>query len=138
MKLQTNFNKSFNHNQPEIFVQSQWQSEAKSLKFLIFRWILAAYFIATVAFSWHRALSRNAFGIWWIYMTDWGILLCMMSTTYGAILTTRHHNDYLKMHSQSTEYKIYWFLSNVSINLAFVISTFYYGMLYGGKKNRLK
>lgn len=133
MKFQTNFYKSFNHNQPEVFVQSQWQSEAKNLKFLVFRWTLAAYFIATVAFSWQRALSRNAFGIWWIYMTDWGILLCMISTTYGAILTTCHHQDSLKMNSQSTEYKVYWLLSNVSTVLAFVISTFYYGMLYSGK-----
>lgn len=134
MKILANFHKSFNHNQPKVFVQSQWQSGNKSLKFLIFRWILAAYFIATVAFSWQRALSRNAFGTWWIYMTDWGILLCMISTTYGAVLTTRHHQDSIKMNSQSSEYKIYWFLSNVGTVLAFVISTFYYGMLYGGKE----
>lgn len=134
MKVVTKFHSSLNHNQPEVFVQSQWQSGTKSLKFVIFRWILAAYFIATVAFSWQRALTRNAFGLWWIYMTDWGILLCMISTTYGAILATRFHKNSIQIHPQSTDYKIYWCLSNIAMVLAFVISIFYYGMLYGGNE----
>ena len=130
MKIQTNFLVSFHHNHPEVFVQSQWQKNDKSYNFLIFRWILASLFIVTVSFSWYRAFCFNFFGFWWIQMTDWGIILCMISTTYGALLTTLYHDNTLQLHPQSVQYKIYWCLTTIATNLAFVITTFYYGLLY--------
>lgn len=130
MKIEGNFHKSFHHSQPEDFVQSQWQKDRKSQNFLTFRWTLSALFIVIVFLSWVRALCSGSFGVWWIYMTDWGILLCMISTLIGALMTTLYHDDALVMTPQSIEYKIYWFLTTIATNLAFVITTFYYGLLY--------
>jgi hypothetical protein len=129
MKIATNFHTSFQHNHPEVFVQSQWQKDAKSEKFLVFRWGLAVLFMVTVFVSWFRSLCNGSFSFWWIYMTDWGILLCMISTTLGALLTTLYHDDALQLNPQSIEYKVYWLLTTIATNLAFVITTFYYGLL---------
>jgi hypothetical protein len=133
MKIEGNFLGSFHHNHPEVFVQSQWQKDSKSSKFLVFRWSLAALFIVTVFLSWVRALCGGSFETWWIYMTDWGILFCMVSTTFGALMTTLYHDEAIRIDAQSVEYKIYWFLTTIATNLAFVITTFYYVLLYHRK-----
>lgn len=130
MKLSLNVEPNFSlkHTQPETFVQSQWQSDKKSVKFLIFRWILALYFIATSAFS--VKMHDRGFLHSFVYMTHWGIFLCAITTTYGAVLTTLYFRDAIKMNVSSKLYQIYWLLSNVSTSLAFLITIYYYGMLY--------
>lgn len=126
----------FHHDEPELFVTTQWTRNAqKSVLFLIFRWILAGFFIGIVAFSWTKSFNSDTFKFWWIYLTNWGILICMISTTFAAFLTTFYHFSWIKLESQSASYKVYWFLSNVSTVLAFVITIVYWSILFNGERN---
>jgi len=109
-----------NHQQPEeVFFKSQWQRGDKSLNYLIYRWIVAVYFIAiTLVFITISAID-GAIGFYFIYLSNWEILLCMFTSTLSAIIVTLNFFD--KVSIVST-YKLYWFLSNSSIVLALVIA----------------
>lgn len=123
----------FHHNQPEKFVKSQWQSGDKSWIFLTYRWVLAAFFIGVTLYSWYNIIQYNNFPFWWIYLTNWGILLCTISTTFGAFLTSFYHFGAGKIDPNSSFYKVYWFLYNVATVLAFVITIVYWSVLFNGK-----
>lgn len=123
----------FHHDEPELFVTTQWtKNPERSNLFLLFRWILAAFFIGIVAYSWTNSISSGFFNFWFIYMTNWGIILCMIATTFAAILTTCYHFNLTTLDSQSRSYKVYWFLSNVSTVLAFMITIVYWTVLFEG------
>jgi len=123
----------FNHKKPESFVRSQWQSGNKSVLFLIFRWFLAAYFFGCVSYAWTNNIIDGTFGYWFIYMTNWGISICTISTIYAAILTTLHHFQKIDLTTESRSYKILWWLSNVSTVLAFKITIVYWALLFNGE-----
>lgn len=123
----------FNHKSPESFVRSQWQSGNKSIGFLIFRWFLALFFIGGLSYAWINTAQAGEFGFWFIYMTNWGLLICTISTIYAAILTTLHHFQKLDLSTESRSYKILWWLSNVSTVLAFMITIIYWAVLFNGK-----
>lgn len=124
----------FNHDEPEVFVTIQWtRSPQKSLLFLLFRWILAAFYIGVVAYSWSENITNGTFKFWFIYMTSLGIFICMISTVYAAFLTTFYHFDVINLDSQSSSYKLYWLLSNISTVLAFMITVVYWSVLFNGK-----
>lgn len=122
----------FHHDEPELFVKSQWQRGEKSFLFLLFRWALAAFFIGTLAYSWTNVIRNEAFKFWFIYMTNWGLFLCTISTSLAAFLTTFYHFGWKKFESQSISYKVFWFLSSVSTVLAFVITIVYWSILFNG------
>lgn len=136
MVVKVKFNKISNlrlHSEdPTVFVKSQWQKSEKSVIFLIYRWIIAVYFIGIVSYSWSRSIYFGTFKFWFIYMTSWGIFLCMLTTIYAAVLTTLYHIDFIKLEAKSVTYKVYWFLSNVSTVFAFVITVVYWSLLFDG------
>jgi hypothetical protein len=137
--IKSSFNKfaslRLHHDDPEVFYKSQWQSNRKSLIFLIYKWILAAFFIGIVCYSWTKNIINETFAYWFIYMTSWGILLCAVTATFSAILTTLHHIDPVEKNPKSTGYKVYWFLSYVSTVLAFLITIVYWSLLFDGMIN---
>lgn len=128
-------NPTLRHDDPEVFFKSQWQTERKSLIFLIYRWNLAAFFIGIVSYSWSSNIIKGTFNYWFIYMTSWGILLCAITTTVAAVLTTFYHFGRIEINSKSTSYKVYWFLSYVSTVLAFLITIVYWSVLFDGEIN---
>lgn len=123
----------FHHDNPKVFAQSQWQSGEKSVKFLIFRWLLAAFYIGITAYSKTDMALDGTFRYWFIYMTHWGIFISTIATTFGAILTTLYHFDKIVIESHSLSFKIYWLLSNISTVFAFLITLVYWVVLFGGK-----
>lgn len=129
----------FHHDEPEVFVTTQWTRQpVKSLLFLLFRWLLAGFYIGIVAYSWSSNINNGTFNFWFIYMTSCGIFICMISTVFAAFLTTFYHFDVITLDSQSSSYKVYWFLSNISTVLAFMITVVYWSILFNGEcKNRL-
>lgn len=119
------------HKNPEVFVMSQWQRRSKSILFLLYRFLLASSFIGIFTYSITTSIVVNHdFGFWFIYLTNNGLLLCTLTTTYAAILVTFYHFDWLRLETESKSYKIYWLLSNVSTVLAFVISIVYWSVLF--------
>lgn len=130
----------FHHETPKLFVTSQWTREAnKTWHFLIFRWLLAGFYIGALSWSWTNSItSKYGFEFWFIYMTNWGIFLCTFSTTYSAVLTSLFHFNAITMKSESASYRVYWLLSNVSAVFAFVITIVYWAVLFNGNCDQLK
>lgn len=123
---------NLSHKRPQSFVKSQCQSGQRSALFLTFRWLLAAFFIGGTAYSWTNTLKNGTFGFWFIYMTNWGLILCTISTIYAAILTTLYHVKKIDLKVESGSYKILWWLSNVSTVFAFEITLIYWVILFEG------
>lgn len=122
------------HDNPEHFFTTQWTKDVrKSVWFLLFRWILAGFFIGTVAFSWKSSISRNYFNFWFIYMTNLNLLLCTITTTFAAVLVSLYHFDAVTVEPRSNSYKLYWLLSNVSTVFAFIITIVYWTVLFNGE-----
>ena len=70
---------------------SQWQTRTKSIFFLLYRLALAIFFTGVVINSVVVAVERGEFSKYFIYLTHWGILLCMGTTIMGAILVMVWH-----------------------------------------------
>lgn len=65
----------------------QWQSRTHSKWYLLYRWIIGLYFLGVVV----TALSMPQPGKFWfffIYLTNWGIMLCAATTLYAAVLVS--------------------------------------------------
>jgi len=76
---------SLHHDDPGVFCRSQWQKGDRNIIWLLYRWILAAFFAAGVIGSMVETFNG---GRWFIYLTDWGFSLCFYCCTYGAIIAT--------------------------------------------------
>lgn len=66
----------------------QWQSSSISFYFLVYRWLIAAFFAGCVAVSIIPLINHNKTGCYFIFMTDWALLACLMTALYGAVLVT--------------------------------------------------
>lgn len=119
------------HKNPEVFCMSQWQRKPKNLIFLIYRILLAALFIGILTYSMtHSVVIESDFDYWFIYLTNNGLLICTITTTFGALLVILYHFDKISLESENMSYKIFWLLSNVAIVIAFVISIVYWALLF--------
>lgn len=82
--------------------------------------------------------SWQAFGWYLIYLTDWGILLCMCTAVFGALLVSvwYFHPEYADQvrctMAMPTAFKAYWALHNATMTLSFVISIIYWAILHNG------
>lgn len=70
------------------FIIVQWQSRTKSIYYLIYRWLVAAFFVTCVTVSMSHIASWYDLGMYFIYLTDWGIWTCMITGAFGAVLVT--------------------------------------------------
>lgn len=85
-------NCGFDHDPADAMVRSQWQRQSKSVIYLLYRWIVGVFVIVIVAISLTEHLQEaNAFGLYFIYLTHWGILLNMIVGILGVVLVTIWH-----------------------------------------------
>lgn len=84
-------NCGFDHEPVESIVRSQWQSRSQSCLYLLYRWIVAIVATVSVIVSFAAHMERYSFGLFFIYLTHWGILINMIVALYGAILVTFWH-----------------------------------------------
>lgn len=68
----------------------QWQLQSKNIFYLLWRILIATFFVAAVITS-MASLTHDDFQFYFIYLTNWGIILCMITAVYGAILVTYWH-----------------------------------------------
>lgn len=122
------------HENPEVFFKSQWQKDAKSRWYLIYRWTVCAFFIFVLTYSLFKDPTTILY--FFIYLTNIGILLVTLFTLYGAIFVTLYQFDVIKIDSDSFNYKFFWILSSISIILAFTITIVYWSALYDWQSGR--
>lgn len=85
-------NCGFDHDPVDSMVRSQWQSRSKNNFYLIYRWLVAIFVIAVVIVAMIAHMQREcSFGLFFIYLTHWGILINMIVGINGAILVTIWH-----------------------------------------------
>ncbi|XP_031620714.1 protein rolling stone-like [Contarinia nasturtii] len=132
-------NCGFDHDPVESIVRSQWQSRSKNNIYLIYRLLVAIFVIAVVIVSMYSHMQKYSFGLFFIYLTHWGILINMVVGVFGAILvTTWHfHTDFqeniLKNSEMPTAFKIYWALHNIALITSFAVTIIYWSILHNDK-----
>lgn len=83
-------NCGFEHD-PECIVRSQWQKRSKNFIYLAYRWAVAIFTIAVVIESMYENRKELRKGIFFAYLTRWGITMNMIVGIYGAIIVTIWH-----------------------------------------------
>lgn len=86
----------------------QWQSCTKSMAYLFYRWFMALFFVVVVIISmWPEADDASSYWLYFIYMTNWGIWMCMLTNALGAILVTiwHYHPEYAGEYDMAIYYK---------------------------------
>ncbi|KAI8119439.1 Protein rolling stone [Lucilia cuprina] len=132
-------NFGFDHDHQDQFYRSQWQSGERSWLFLCYRWIWALFFIAVFLAC---VILQFCEGKYFIFLTNWGIILCSLTQLLAAILVTRWHFDLASVRSDHCErngrtkkspllIKLYWLLHDVALPLSLVITTIYWTFLHG-------
>lgn len=81
-------NFSLHYGEPAVFCRSQWQQSERNFIWLTYRWLWAVFFLGGVIGSLIQHFNE---GTWFIYLTDWGFVLCAYACTYSAILATIYY-----------------------------------------------
>ncbi|CAG9796422.1 unnamed protein product [Diatraea saccharalis] len=81
--------------------------------------------------SWSVAFFWGPLGMFFLYMTHWGLLLIVIESVFGIIVTVKKsRTNYMDATFGLPWYvKTYWVLYNVTIPVAFLITVFYWGIL---------
>ncbi|XP_037958319.1 protein rolling stone [Teleopsis dalmanni] len=133
----------FDHTPADDFVKSQWQNCSKSNAYLIYRWFIAIFFIGVVLESMINQEDQGSFWLYFIYMTNWGIILCMLTNLLGAILVTtwHYHPEYadklLNMESLTSPFRVYWSMHIISLVASIIITIIYWTVLYNAEQSSL-
>ncbi|XP_039952493.1 protein rolling stone-like [Bactrocera neohumeralis] len=118
---------SLKHQPIDDFAKSQWQKGSRSLCWLIYRWLLAAFFIAVVC---DTMINLFYAGKWFIYLTAWGFFLCMLTSLYGAIIVSIYYWRPHDFAAHPIVFKMYWVSYWTTLVLATVITLVYWSLLY--------
>ncbi|KAH8245073.1 hypothetical protein KR032_004429, partial [Drosophila birchii] len=134
----------FDHDTPDDFVKSQWQTCSKSMAYLFYRWFMALFFVVAVITSmWPEADDESSYWLYFIYMTNWGIWMCMLTNLLGAVLVTVWHyhpekaDKLLNVKSSFSYFRVYWGMHIISLVLSIVITIIYWGILYDANESSL-
>ncbi|KAH8293273.1 hypothetical protein KR018_006723, partial [Drosophila ironensis] len=134
----------FDHDTPDDFVKSQWQTCTKSIAYLFYRWFMALFFMGVVIESmWPDPDDEYSYWLYFIYMTNWGIWMCMLTNLLGAILVTvwHYHPEYadklLNIKSSFSYFRVYWGMHIITLVLSIVITIIYWSILYDANESTL-
>ena len=124
-------NTSFEYNSPKDFLQSQWQKNEKSAAYVIYRWIVASFYIFSVTVSLIKAGLHDNLPYYLIYLTHWNLVFTTFSMVWSACLATSFYRGRLNVNKRMTKsLKFYWFLSTSSNMYAVMVSLIYWCILY--------
>uniref|UniRef100_A0A1I8M350 Uncharacterized protein n=1 Tax=Musca domestica TaxID=7370 RepID=A0A1I8M350_MUSDO len=131
-------NIGFRHNQLDEFYRSKWQSEKTCVWFLLYRWLWFLIFLTIFLLC---ICNQFADGKYFIFFTNWGIVVCVITQLLAVILATQWHFNFQDVRSTISEVSqtlrtpkivgLYWMLHNVTMVVASVISFIYWLFLHG-------
>lgn len=102
--------------------------------YLIYRWIVAIFYVFCVGFSVVTNINRGHFHVFFIYLTNLNQLGTMTVTCLGAYLVTDHYFHAMHIEKKMTmTMKIYWALWNQSMVLSLIVSSFYWLTIHDGQ-----
>ncbi|KAJ8918719.1 hypothetical protein NQ315_015039 [Exocentrus adspersus] len=128
------------HDDPYIFIYSQWQRNKSkpNLLYLTYRTVIALLFLIT----WLISIMRESNGgIWPIFLTNWGYTVCTAQAlmAFGMlaiyVLAPRFPNfPNLREKTMKAAYPVYWVLYTIGTPLAFGITFMYWVVIYDARK----
>uniref|UniRef100_A0A336MHR5 CSON001918 protein n=1 Tax=Culicoides sonorensis TaxID=179676 RepID=A0A336MHR5_CULSO len=131
------------HDEPDKFIKSQWQQSSRCFIFLIYRWILACFFIGALIFSlWNHISKFHEISKFFIFLTNLGFILCVFYSLLAAVVTTWYFQPAQLQNIESMEnmpliLRIIWIMHNVSLTFSVVITLVYWTLLYDSDKDQL-
>ncbi|XP_026759047.2 protein rolling stone-like [Galleria mellonella] len=109
------------------FYASSWQRGESPIPLLVVRMLLTALALGILVFS----LVEGASPYWLIYLTNWGLLLITMMMVSGLLVSCV---AVCKANFETKELpwyvSTYWFLYNIVVTNAFMITALYWILLY--------
>uniref|UniRef100_A0A2A4JU86 Protein rolling stone n=1 Tax=Heliothis virescens TaxID=7102 RepID=A0A2A4JU86_HELVI len=120
------------HHKPTDFYLSCWQTTRSVVPLLIWRALLFLTSIGIVLSSIIIYILNGKVAYWFIYLTHWGLTSILLVTGFATLVSAR---CYL-YGPISTEFqlpwyvKFYWALFNIAVPIAFMITIFYWTVLY--------
>ncbi|CAB3241031.1 unnamed protein product [Arctia plantaginis] len=120
------------HQKPADFYLSNWQTTRSAVPLLILRVVLLLASLTIVLSSLITYIVKGKFRFWFIYLTHWGLTSILLATSFAVAVSAR---IYLRG-PISGEYnlpwyvKIFWVLCNIATPFAFLITVFYWTVLY--------
>lgn len=123
-------NYNLEHDSPLDFVTSQWQLKEKSAAYLIYRWILAKFYLFSFFFSFSTSYARGELKVHFIYLTNWIMFASAVFTILAAVLVTMHFMNKIKVDKMTIPLKIYWYLSICCTMYACLITFTYWTILF--------
>lgn len=132
-KGQINYN--LEHDSPKDFVKSQWQVKEKSVVYVIYRWMMACFYLFSFIFSLSTSTARGEFKIHFIYLTNWNMIGSLFTTSLSALLVQCYHKNLLKIDKMTKTLKFFWYLSMTHTLYAAIVSFVYWAILFDKEKN---
>ncbi|XP_070492841.1 protein rolling stone isoform X1 [Chironomus tepperi] len=121
---------------------SQWQSHKKVLLlYLFYRWICAIIFLTMIVCS-VIEIGRGGekfehhYAKWWIYLTHWTVLICVLQGWLSAVICTKalmdNNRDYEFVLQTKVGYvqQFYWICYSVGTVYAFIVTFLYWTTVY--------
>ncbi|XP_052737932.1 protein rolling stone [Bicyclus anynana] len=121
------------HPKPTDFYISTWQNTRSAVPLLLWRLLLLLTSVGIVITSFtFYIISPFSAGYWFIYLTHWGLGLMVASTGFGVATSARVYLYGPISADLNLPWfvKTFWVLHNVSVPVAFIITVFYWSLLY--------
>lgn len=120
------------HPNRSDFYISAWQTTRSVVPLLILRVILFLAAQGILISSFTIYMLNGTLGYWFIYLTHWGLILILLTTGFGLVVSTRvYFQGPLSAEFSLPWYvKMYWLLFNITTPLSFLITIFYWTVLY--------
>lgn len=115
------------HDKLSDFYASSWQPGEAPVPLLVMRLILASAALGILVWS----VTVSPTPTWLVFLTNWGLVLVAMTTLNGLVLSCialcrkNMDGDGLPWFVST-----YWFLFNVSVTIAIVITALYWILIY--------
>lgn len=133
-KITEVFDFILDHDVPQDFFVSQWQSSNRSFSYVIYRWIIAIFFIFSSLTSATEDLSRGTFSTHFIYFTNLNLNLSVIMTFTSAILATKYYRGNMmdsKLDGKMTKtLKCFWMLSSTVVASSCLASFTYWAVIH--------
>lgn len=123
-------NYNLEHDCPKDFVTSQWQIKDKSATYMIYRWILAMFYLFSFFFSFCTSYHRKELKVHFIYLTNWIMFGSAIFTILAAVLVTMHFTNKMKLDKMTIPLKLYWYLSICCTMYSCLITFTYWTILF--------
>ncbi|KAJ8980704.1 hypothetical protein NQ317_019197, partial [Molorchus minor] len=123
------------HDDPNIFICSQWQRNKSKPNFLYltYRTLVALFFLGT----WISSMKTEEHADKWpIFLTNWGYTICTLQIVLNAVmlwcwvLSTRLKDAPMLKEKSLKMYPVYWLLNTISTPVAIGITITYWTVVY--------